>query len=72
MNTSKYIFSQMSGYYPSRRYPETLRLVRYWDTEQEREFTFLTNAFHLSSLQVAELYCNRWQGSFSSSGSSST
>ena len=49
------------GYYPSRRYPEPLRLVRYWDVEQEREFAFLTNAFHLSSLQVAELYRNRWQ-----------
>lgn len=51
----------LTGYYPSRRYPEPLRLVRYWDVEQEREFTFLTNAFHLSSLQVAELYRNRWQ-----------
>ena len=49
------------GYYPSRRYPEPLRLVRYWDAEQEREFSFLTNAFHLNSLQVAELYRNRWQ-----------
>ena len=35
--------------------------MRYWDVEQEREFAFLTNAFHLSSLQVAELYRNRWQ-----------
>ena len=51
----------LTGYYPSRRYPEKLRIVRYWDTEQEREFAFLTNAFHLSSLQVAELYRNRWQ-----------
>ena len=51
----------LTGYYPSRRYPEHLRLVRYWDTEQEREFMFLTNAFHLSPLQVAELYRNRWQ-----------
>jgi len=49
------------GYYPSRRYPEPLRLVRYWDAEQEREFSFLTNAFHLNSLQVADLYRNRWQ-----------
>ena len=49
------------GYYPSRRYPEPLRLLRYWDAEQEREFSFLTNAFHLNSLQVAELYRNRWQ-----------
>ena len=51
----------LTGYYPSRRYPEPLRLVRYWDAEQEREFAFLTNVFHLSSLQVAELYRNRWQ-----------
>ena len=36
-------------------------LGRYWDVGQEREFTFLTHAFHLSSLQVAELYRNRWQ-----------
>ena len=51
----------LTGYYPSRRYPEPLRLVQYWDAEQEREFAFLTNVFHLSSLQVAELYRNRWQ-----------
>ena len=51
----------LTGYYPSRRYPEPLRLVRYWDAEQEREFSFLTNAFHLNSLQVADLYRNRWQ-----------
>ncbi|KWW27087.1 MAG: ISGsu1 transposase [bacterium P3] len=51
----------LTGYYPSKYYPEPLRLVRFWDAEQEREFTFLTNAFHLSSWQVAELYKNRWQ-----------
>ena len=52
---------ELTGHYPSRRYPEPLRLVRYWDAEQERGFVFLTNAFHISSLQVAELYKNRWQ-----------
>ena len=29
--------------------------------QQGREFSFLTNAFHLSSLEVADLYKNRWQ-----------
>jgi hypothetical protein len=29
-------------------------LVRYWDDEQNREFEFLTNAMHISALQVAE------------------
>jgi len=52
---------ELTGFYPSQYYPEPFRLVRYWDEEQKREFTFLTNAIHISALQVAELYKNRWQ-----------
>ena len=52
---------ELTGFYPKQYYPEPLRLVRYWDQEQEREFTFLTNATQISALQVAELYKNRWQ-----------
>ena len=52
---------ELAGFYPSQYYPETLRLVRYWNEEQEREFIFLTNAMQISALQVAELYKNRWQ-----------
>lgn len=51
----------LTGFYPKQYYPESLRLVRYWDEQQEREFVFLTNATHISALQVAELYKNRWQ-----------
>jgi len=51
----------LTGYYPKRYYPELLRLVRFWDDEQQREFVFLTNAMSISALQVAELYKNRWQ-----------
>ena len=51
----------LTGFYPSQYYPSKLRLVRYWDEEQGREFLFLTNAMGLSSLLVAELYKNRWQ-----------
>ena len=51
----------VTGFYPKQYYPEPLRLVRYWDEEQNREFVFLTNATHISPLQVAELYKNRWQ-----------
>ena len=36
-------------------------MVRFYDEEQGREFVFLTNATHISSLLVAELYKNRWQ-----------
>ena len=44
-----------------KKYPEKLRLVKFYDEEQGRKFAFLTNAFHLSSLEVANLYKNRWQ-----------
>ena len=48
--------------YKSRKdYPENLRLVRYYDEEQDREFMFLTNAMDLTAQQVADLYKNRWQ-----------
>lgn len=52
---------ELTGFYPKQYYPETLRLVKYWDEGQKREFVFLTNATHISALQVAELYKNRWQ-----------
>jgi len=48
--------------YKSRKdYPENLRLVRYYDEEQGREFMFLTNAMSLTAKQIADLYKNRWQ-----------
>lgn len=50
-----------TGYYQQKDYPEPLRLVRYWDEENKREFLFLTNNFDLSALEVAELYHYRWQ-----------
>ena len=52
---------ELISFYPKQYYPEQFRLVRYWDEEQKREFVFLTNAMHISALQVAELYKNRWQ-----------
>lgn len=52
---------ELTGYYPGKYYPAPLRLIRFWDEDQEREFMFLTNSFSLTSLQVALLYKNRWQ-----------
>lgn len=52
---------ELTDYYPSKHYPETLRLVRYWDEENKREFTYLTNAKHLTAQQIADLYKSRWQ-----------
>lgn len=52
---------ELTGFYTQKSYPETIRLVRFWDEEDEREFVHLTNAKHIPALQVAELYKNRWQ-----------
>lgn len=52
---------KLTGFYPKRHYPETLRIVRYWDEEHKREFTFLTNNNRLKASKVALLYKQRWQ-----------
>ena len=52
---------ELTVYNSSKAYPAKIRKVCYWDRELKRQFTFLTNAMELSSLQVSELYKNRWQ-----------
>ena len=52
---------RFAGYYKKDDYPEPLRLIKYWDEENQRELTFLTNNFDLTALQVAVLYHQRWQ-----------
>ncbi len=51
---------KLTDYLSEKKYLESFRLVRYYDEEEEREFTFLTNAKHLNALEVAELYKKRW------------
>ena len=52
---------ELTVYNTHRDYPETLRLVKYYDEEQGRKFMFLTNAMNLTAQQIADLYKNRWQ-----------
>lgn len=52
---------ELTVYKSGKDYPEHLRLVRFYDEEQSREFLFLTNAMDLTAQQVADLYKNRWQ-----------
>src|SRR5574344_785921 len=51
---------KLTGYLSEKKYPESFRFIRYYDEEDEREFTFLTNAKHLTALEVADLYKKRW------------
>ncbi len=41
-------------------YPETIRRVKYYDSEIQMEFVFITNNFEISALEVAMLYKYRW------------
>ena len=52
---------ELTIYKSSKDYPSHIRKICFWDEEQKRKFTFLTNAMDLSPLQIAELYKNRWQ-----------
>ena len=50
----------VNGYLFEKEYLALFRLVRYYDEEDDRKFTFLTNAKQLSALDVANLYKKRW------------
>ncbi len=51
----------LNGYKSSKLYPETLRLIEYFDKEKEIMLTFLSNNHEASALEIARLYRNRWQ-----------
>lgn len=50
----------LTGNTTSKRYPDCLRMVRFYDHDTERTFIFLTNNFKLSATTIAELYKSRW------------
>jgi hypothetical protein len=51
----------LTGYKSKKLYPETLRLVEFFDSEKNILLVFLTNNFEVTALEVAYLYKNRWQ-----------
>ncbi len=50
----------LTGYYSKKDYPELLRKVKYYDSEEKRTFEYLTNNFNVSALVIAQLYKERW------------
>jgi hypothetical protein len=50
-----------TGFYSRKHYPEKLRRVKYFDKEQNKKLTFLTNQFTLPATTIADLYRCRWQ-----------
>ena len=51
----------LTGYKSKKLYPEKLRLVEFYDSQNNELLVFLTNNFEISALEVADLYRNRWQ-----------
>jgi hypothetical protein len=51
----------LTGYYAKKDYPELLRRVKYYDSENQRTFEYLTNNFLVSAITIAMLYKERWQ-----------
>ena len=52
---------RLIGPQSSRRYPDPLRRIHYFDAQKDLRLIFLTNNFHLAALTIAELYRARWQ-----------
>ena len=44
-----------------KHYPDNLRRIRYYDRDNHRYLTFLTNNFDLPAITIARLYKARWQ-----------
>lgn len=50
---------KLIGYTSEKKYLESFRVIRFYDEEDSREFTFLTNARHISALDITNLYKKR-------------
>ncbi len=51
----------LEGFYSKKAYPDKLRRIRYFDTNQNKRFVFLTNNLTLPALTIAQLFQCRWQ-----------
>jgi putative transposase len=52
---------QLNVFYSHQDFPFPLRLIRFYDADNDRTFEFLTNNFHLAAATIAAIYKARWQ-----------
>lgn len=52
---------KLKGFYVSKKYPEKLRYIKFFDEETNNELEFLSNNFDLTSEEIAQLYKYRWK-----------
>jgi len=50
----------LKNYKVSLSYPEAIRRIKYYDDQNHKEFTFITNNFEIAALDIARLYKYRW------------
>jgi hypothetical protein len=51
---------RLKGFYSGKNYPESLRRIKFYDSEFDRTFVFLTNNRKVNAQTVAKLYKSRW------------
>jgi len=52
---------KLTGYQVSKRYPEKLRRIRFYDEETGNDLEFLSNSFDITAEEIAQLYKYRWK-----------
>lgn len=51
----------LRGMLAAKDYPQSLRQVKFYDKDNNKNLVFLTNNFDLPALVIAQLYKSRWQ-----------
>ncbi len=51
----------LTNHKTNEKYPDKLRRVKYFNSEMNKRFVFITNNFSLPSTTIANLYKQRWQ-----------
>lgn len=51
----------LTGFYTSKKYPEKLRRIKYYDESRNKTLVFITNNFVYDTEIIAQLYKERWK-----------
>lgn len=52
---------KLDNFYSRKRYPGKLRRIKYFDSETNKYYVFLTNNFNIKAKIIADLYKYRWK-----------
>ncbi len=57
----KDVVIRFTGYQTGKKYPDKLRLIEFYDEENDKTYHFITNNFKLAASSIAGIYKQRWQ-----------